>query len=493
MNKINYISTAALCALLSLGSVFAEAATCVPATADGAGLQGCLESIAPGDTILLDPGIYVPTTSLAFPAPRGQTFFISKPLTIRGSGPGVVLSGDLGATNAYNVIVINVSATPGTVTLENLTVRGGDSTDGGFFVGGGIVAAANQSVTLDGITVEDNVAFLGGGIWPGGGPDSSWTIKRSLFQDNAAVTDGGAIRASGTDLLVIDGSEFDGNSAATSFGGAVHFTASEFSFGGDFEVTDTIFTNNTAAQSGGAMTIQAVGFGRSYLVDGCEFGDNSVTDPNEGFGGAVDIFSIVGDGRISGSSFYRNTASIGGGAVYITKGTAVVEGNHFWENSADEIAGALGIQGDADGPRTTNVTVKKNKFDDNAASSGGAVFAYNIGTRPSSGLTFTKNHYNRNSADILGAVGIVALGSSNENVNMSKEHFNFNWATTNFGGLGLQEVSGRIDELYFNHNDSGGNVDSLLVDSSPNLVIGEVNVAGEDGNDCQINGDTSCP
>jgi predicted outer membrane repeat protein len=402
----------------------------------------------------LDPGTYVPTTSLVFPEPRGRTFFIGKALTLKGSAPGVVLSGDLGATNAFNVVVIDASASPGPVNLENLTIRDGDSTDGGFFVGGGIVAGNNQIVRLDKVTVEYNAASFGGGIWPGGGADSSWAINLSRFKDNFAAVDGGAIRASGTDILAIDNSEFDGNSVSTGFGGAVHFTGGQNSFGA-IEVRNSTFTNNTAAQSGGAMTIQAVGFNRSYLVDNCTFGDNSVTDLSEGFGGAIDIFSIIGDGRISGSSFYRNTATIGGGAIYITHGHAVIDGSVFWENSASEIGGAVGIQGNANGPRTTNVTLEKNAFNDNVAGVGGAIFSYNLGVRPTSGLTFNKNHYNRNSANLLGAVAIIALDSPNENVTMSKEHFNFNWAATSWGALGMQGVSGRIDEIYFNHNDAG--------------------------------------
>lgn len=71
----------------------ANAATCVPATADGPGLQSCLDTIAPGDTILLSQGTYT--------GPPGIAFLIDKSLTIKGTND-VVLSGG----NSGHVVVI---------------------------------------------------------------------------------------------------------------------------------------------------------------------------------------------------------------------------------------------------------------------------------------------------------------------------------------------------------------------------------------------------
>ena len=243
-----------LCSYLCLGLASGvNADTCIPATADGAGLQACLLSTAPGDTILLDPGTYVPTTPVVFPSPGGETFFIDKTLTIRGAGPGVVLSGDLGAgARAFNVVIINADAAPGPVTLENLTIEGGDSTAGGFFAGGGIIDAPNQTVTLDTVTVQNNTAFSGGGVWISDG--STWTIVDSDFLHNTALNDGdapfpdgGAIAATGALALVIDGGLFDGNSAPNGFGGAID------SISLALQISHATFSNNTVDESGGAL------------------------------------------------------------------------------------------------------------------------------------------------------------------------------------------------------------------------------------------------
>lgn len=473
----------------------ASAATCVPATADGAGLQTCLDSTAPGDTVLLSPGTYIPTNSIFFPPPEGSMFGIFKNLTIKGSAPGVVLSGDLGGGDkAFNVVGIDATGSPGPVTLENLTIEGGDSSVGGFLVGGGIVAADNQTVILNNVTIKNNAAFAGGGIWTG---ESVWTIHNSEFVSNTAVSGffgtlaGGAIGAIGTQLLVVDGSEFVGNSAPNGYGGAVHFFS-----GGSLQVSNTAFANNSADESGGALSISAVGFGESYVIENCTFADNVAFDDDEGegFGGAIDIFSIVGDGQITDSAFYGNGATFGGGAVYITHGRATIVGSTFFENSSGITGGAVVVQGDGSGVRNTNITLDKNTFTNNTSQNGGALFAFDISGGSGSSLTLIKNHYRRNNADFAGAVLVTGFFSVVENLTMLKEHFDFNWSASSIGGLGLKDiVSGSIDKLHFNHNDANEAPHSLGIDLSPNLNIGKIKVAGEDDNDCLINGDSNCP
>ena len=502
--KRHTVISSLLCSCLCLGLASGvNADTCIPATADGAGLQACLISTAPGDTILLDPGTYVPTTPVVFPSPGGETFFISKALTIRGAGPGVVLSGDLGAgARAFNVVIINADAAPGPVTLENLTIQDGDSSTGGFFAGGGIIDAPNQTVTLDQVTVQHNTAFSGGGVWVSEG--STWTIVDSDFLHNTALNDGdapfpdgGAIAAAGALALVIDGGLFDGNSAPNGFGGAIDSSSQVL------QISHATFSNNTADESGGALTIHGVL--DSYLIDNCTFANNVTTDIDEGggFGGAIDIFDIVGEGAIIGSTFHRNTSSFLGGAVYITHGHAILEGNDFRENHADSSigsGGAIGIQGDETMARSTNVTLDRNRFRGNTAFVAGAVFAYNIssiGSSRPSGLSFSKNRYTGNSATFGGAVGIgltePGLNNLNENVSLTKEHYKRNTATGAIGALSLINTAGTASKLRFKQNDAGGVIDSLNVENSPGLSFAMIKIVGEDANDCLVDGVPTCP
>ena len=240
----------------------------------------------------------------------------------------------------------------------------------------------------------------------------------------------------------------------------------------------------------------------SYLIDNCTFANNVTTDIDEGggFGGAIDIFSIVGEGAIIGSTFDNNSSSLTGGAVYITHGHAVLEGNNFRENHAVESGGAITLQGDETMARSTNVTLDRNRFSGNTAFVAGAVLAYNISSTGSvrpSGLSFSKNRYTGNSATFGGAVGIglpdPGLNNLNENVSLTKEHYRRNSATDAIGALSLINTADTVSKLRFKRNDAGGVIDSLNVENSPGLSFAMIKIVGEDANDCLVDGVPTCP
>ena len=458
------------------------AAKCIPPTADGAGLQSCLDSSAAGDTIVLQPGTYVPTSPQFFPAPEGNTFLISKQLTIKGKGPGVILSGDIGGgNNAFNVIAIDATASPGQVTLENLSIENGNSVDGGFYVGGGIVTGPNQSVILNKVKVQNNSATLAGGIFPG--EDSDWVINGSNFLNNTAIETGGAIMAGGIGSLEINGGRFEGNRAHGLAGGALHFN----SFGSLF-IEGAKFNNNSSGESGGAITIQGVEVGQTYSINNSEFHSNRTLDA-EGFGGAIDIFSIVNEGSITNSTFQYNSAELGGGAVYITQGRATLSNNHFTYNRS-YLGGAAGIQGDdEDGPRSTMVTFEKNTLENNTGGEGGALLAFDIwsSNTSSNGLVLYKNKYRNNHATENGGAVLISGGV---NITVEKDHYDSNWADIAIGGLGVLNIrSGELTKLHFNQNGANTVPDSLYIEASPELLlnVNGLKFANETENDCVIN------
>lgn len=334
----------------------ANAAICNPATADGAGLQACLDSSAPGDTILLQPGTYVPTTPLAFPPPQGNTFFIGKHLTITGAGPGVVLSGDLGGgLKVLNVVVIDASANPGPVSLENLSIEDGDSTGGGFFVGAGIVAGDGQTVALSNVAVRDNLAVNGGGIWTGS--NSTWLISDSKFIANTANNFGGAVAmfcvsCGGNNSWSIYNSKFIGNSA-TNFGGAVDiFVIDENTTPSVYSIVDSSFRNNSTSLSG--VRGGAISAAVSRLVA-------PLAEPVRG--------------EITNSTFKDNSSVIGG-AVHIDGGAVELTGNTFNRNFASQSGGGLYMGFTLDG-----YSLESNWFKQNSSYNGGAIFNTAIVTR----------------------------------------------------------------------------------------------------------------
>ena len=444
---------------------FANAAICVPATADGAGLQACLDTTAAGDTILLSPGTYT--------GPPPIAFLVTKPLTIKGKA-GVVLSG--GDSSHVVVIDTEISGIAGPVTLENLTVANGNAVV--FPIGGGILAAPDQTITLNNVTVQNNQADLGGGMWTSG---SDTTVNSSTFMNNFASVEGGAI-------------------------------AHEALQARNLVVHDSVFTNNDASDFGGAIVTAGVGafFGpeQTVNINNSTFVDNGLMGTVEG--GALFISSTINSGSVSNNTFEGNHAAGFGGAVSIVLGSITLEKNTFAENTSSFLGGGVYVGGSGLGNKPTNIILLKNFFYRNSAGAfGGGFFAESISddgtTGRGSSLATHKNHFTENSADIGGG----ALIFSSSNVFMEKDRYNFNTAESGAGGLALVNVTpnplanvpaGSLSKVHFNHNDGGiGIADSLyaggdgVLNGSPEVTYSKVKVAGEDANDCLIEGDPNCP
>jgi hypothetical protein len=167
-------------------------------------IAAALAAASPGGTILICPGTY------------GGGFTISKNVTLRGSGGTPTISG--GGTLPVVTVSAGVS-----VTIDNVTITGGNS-----FAGGGIFNRG--TLTLDHSFVTGNhstnicagAGLGGGGIYNGG----TLTLKYSVVSGNDAHCDGAGIDNYGT--LTLDNSSVDSNSstAASSFnttsGGGIH-------------------------------------------------------------------------------------------------------------------------------------------------------------------------------------------------------------------------------------------------------------------------------
>ncbi|MFN0093707.1 MAG: choice-of-anchor Q domain-containing protein [Dehalococcoidia bacterium] len=189
-------------------------------------------------------------------------------LTIRGAGPGLTVIDAAGLDRVFHMI-------GGPIRLERLTIRGGiDPEEVG---GAGVLqCAANHTLTLDNVIVEDNVSgATGGGVFVCQGTDDGLAldIRDSTFRRNRA-TFGGAVGLSSLTIAAISGSSFTDNTAVV-FGGAI-------SGNGHLTITSSAFTANVAtAGAGGALRH---GFG-NLDVTNTTFSGNWTN----GGGGALDL------------------------------------------------------------------------------------------------------------------------------------------------------------------------------------------------------------
>ena len=154
--------------------------------------------------------------------------------------------------------------------------------------------------------------------------DSSFRITNSTFTNNTAAQRGGVMVTVDSSFNITN-SIFTNNSVG-SFGGVVCMS------GSSFDITSTTFASNSAVYGGGAVEVS----NSSLNIAGSTFTDNSAVG---GFGGAMDIYDSTVN--IISSMFSNNTA-FGGGGVVITSGSSFnIVSSSFYANKANYYGGIM--------------------------------------------------------------------------------------------------------------------------------------------------------
>ena len=374
------------------------------------------------------------------------------------------------------------------VTITNLTMCNG------FIVnGGGAAINCGGNLTVNNSLFENNNASIGGAICTRKG--NFVTINNSDFISNiesSSMNGGGAIYNDESSHMTLMACNFTTNSAY--LGGAL-------SNAGNITVSTSNFTNNTAANVGGALfnsctdhplndymivhncsfnSNSASSYGGAISSDGILIADNSnftsnIVDTN-GLGGAIDIYSgIYTD---TNDTFINNNASCGGATF--TSGVTTITNSKFLNNNATNIGGAIcNINGG-------KLTINNNDFIGNVASSnfqygGGAIYNDEY-----SYLMLLACNFTANSAYYGGAV------SSAGNVTVSASNFTNNTAA-NVGGALFNSCTDRpikdymiVHNCSFNNNSAstyGGAIssDGILIADNNNFKSNFVNINGYGG------------
>ena len=325
-------------------------------------------------------------------------------------------------------------------------------------VGGAIAWMKSESITINNYDFINNTAgYSGGAIYVGEG-SGNCVVKNSYFEANEVTGEpghGGAIEwysKEGT----IDNSEFVNNKAYK--GGAVFVGQ----VAGDINITNSVFTNNTALTHGGAIDANASsvimehsefynntaeyggalyvgGAGEHNSVGYCLFIGNNATEN----GGAIDW--AASNGNVLESTFEYNHAK-NGGAVFV--GGLAEEGSvinsTFNHNSADEKGGAV----------CWNATIGRltgSTFFNNSAQLGGATYR---GANSTGGFGYD-NDYISNHAELDG--GAIYWNGAGGNITYSE--FHNNTAGRNGGAVyvGAVGATAYITDALFVNNDAGGN------------------------------------
>lgn len=251
----------------------------------------------------------------------------------------------------------------------------------------------NQTITLNAfpaladisknnLDITSNMTITGPGASKltisGGGYSRLFIVETGITVSISGVTitggarkaNGGAIYNSGT--LIVTDSTFSNNTATTQ-GGAI-FSA-RLTATATVTVTNSVFSGNSAITSvasggwGGAI----FGTGTQITVNGCTFINNSANGSTEG-GGAINNYSsssYTGVLTVNNSTFFNNTATYLGGAIYshnystinvtdsTLTGNSAVDGGAIYVNTSSQLT-------------VTNSTITANS----ATDTGGGIYNY---------------------------------------------------------------------------------------------------------------------
>jgi predicted outer membrane repeat protein len=320
----------------------------------GAGsLRAAIAAAQSGDTIVFDPGLTNETITLT-----SGPLAISTNLAIDGLGADLLaISGD----NASQLFTLGGSAQ---VTLSNLALTGGMSSEGGA-----ILISGTASLTLDSDILSGNQAVgdthgdaLGGAVFNTAG--ASLSIDNTVFVNN----------------------QTNGNN--NSFGGAI-------ANGGSLTITGATFTSNVALGSTtvagptpGGSEAGAIGNldGATAAIKLTAFTGNQALSNNSGTGEGGALCN--GDGSIaplrgvtctlSQCTFTNNTSKggsdfssgglYGGGAIEDNSGTNLaVLSCSFTGNQANNSGGAIAAGGAIDNSIGVTVMISDSLFINNSA------------------------------------------------------------------------------------------------------------------------------
>ena len=295
----------------------------------------------------------------------------------------------------------------GTTVISDVAMAGNTATEkGGAIFNSDDKTGAKGNLTLNNVDLKDNKANFGGAILNAG----TLTVEGGSFTDNSAAPAdgstvtvgnvGGAIYNADDAKLSINGTRFEGNTAAIA--GAVNNQYNSSRITG---ITNAFFVNNTASLSaGGALRNQ----GTIDSISGTTFEGNTAGNGGALWNGAGGTITNITDTTFTGNK--STNAAVGGGAITNAGDIEKINATTFTGNTAAGNGGA--INNVVSGGGQANIALSNTTFTGNtAAGNGGAIF--NAGTLTFNGTnTFTNNTAAGKANDIYNDGTITVAGGT---------------------------------------------------------------------------------
>ena len=275
---------------------------------------------------------------------------------------------------------------------------------------------------------------------------SNITVQQSLFKENTATYSGGAITMRKTRVSFVN-CTFERNSAKSLLNRNTNGGAISSGDRSNITVQQSLFKENTATYSGGAVYMQKT---RSSFVS-CTFERNSAKNLQHkmAYGGAIssgDRSHIT----VQQSLFKENTATYSGGAIDMQKTLSSFVNCTFEGNSAKGLPHKMAYGGAISSGNRSNITVQQSLFKENIATfMGGA-----IDMRKTRG-SFLNCTFDRNSAKSLlnkKATGGAIHSGDRSNITVQQSLFKENTATYSGGAIDMQKTLSSFVNCTFERN-----------------------------------------
>ena len=341
-----------------------------------------------------------------------------------------------------------VTSGTGTTTVTGSTFDGNKAAT----AGGAIYNDSTGKLTVSGSEFTNNTAVSGGAI-DNNAPDGTVEITSSSFTNNSATTTGGAIRNIGN--VTITDSVFSGNTTPNTTSDLTYDGGAIYNDGGSVVLTgNNVFTANKSSFGGAIYS----GHNNATLtIDGATFGGDSAALGNSAStdGGAIKV-DFNSSANISNTIFNNNTAVRSGGAIAVM-GQTTISDSTFTNNSSNN-GGAVWVTGNADNVVTINnttfdsnnvgngrggaianyitVNINDSTFTNNTTAAtigrGGAIYNGGAATTNIAGSTFIGNTAVEMGNDIYNDGGVVNfIGADDSYIN---------------GGIAGRGTIGKADE-----------------------------------------------
>lgn len=278
---------------------------------------------------------------------------------------------------------------------------------------GNVMTGLDKAIFGSEDELDANSATYGGAIYSAIADGTTFEIKNSLFRNNRALTSGGAIYNESGILDILAGTQFV-QSKAGEQGGAIYNAA------------------NATVKLEKGITIGAEGLGNSAKYGGAIYNDGN-------------LVIVAGEDAKDQVYFVGNNATIAGGAIYNNGDINPTAGNtidyvNFVKNTAGDVTSNKAGKGGAIYNNNGTIEITNSVFDNNEAingmvdngSAGGAIYNADNGVVTIGGNTVLQNNKSTGSTDSVG--GAIA-----------------NYGTTNIkssSSLILNETSGKGGAVY---------------------------------------------